>query len=231
MLLTLSILVMDIIATAIAQANEFTSPPPMGSGEPTVTYVVGSIYPVTWTTTYTDLSFFLQSFETDSSGNPVQSYNITNANGLPISSPFEFDVGTNIDLSLSPFHFEVYSNTDGNGFVSDNFAIVAAGSPTTSAPADQPTAAIASNPPEVVSGVSNPPSVSVETQTFVAATITTASSPTQNMMTVTVTGAQTTATSSPAAKAGTGALTSPGLKQSVVLGLVVALRCIWAYGV
>ena len=79
MLLILSILVTDIITTAVAQANEFTSPPPMGSGQPTISYVVGSTYPVTWSTTYTDLVFLLKSFETDSNGQPVQAYNITNS--------------------------------------------------------------------------------------------------------------------------------------------------------
>ena len=77
MLLTIFILVMDIITTAVAQSNGFTSPPPGGSGQPTVTYVVGSTYPVTWSTSYTNLDLFLQSHGSQSNGDPIQSFNFS----------------------------------------------------------------------------------------------------------------------------------------------------------
>ena len=172
------------------------------------------------------------------------------ANGFSITSPFSFDVGSNIDLSLSPFHFELFSYTSGNYFVSDNFNIVAAGSPTTvtaSAPAAPPTTVIVSNPPDTVVVVPNPPSTVVVSNTasitttvteaapqtstvalgVVTATTIIVSSPTQNVVTVIATGGLTAASSSAAAKAGAGASISPGLGQSVAFGVVMALRYIW----
>ena len=88
MLLSISILVIALTTTAVSQSNEFTSPPPGGSGQPTVTYVVGSTYPVTWSTTFTNLDLFLQSHGSQSNGNPLQSFNFSS--GVCLYDPSSF---------------------------------------------------------------------------------------------------------------------------------------------
>ncbi|MCJ1247033.1 hypothetical protein MMC30_004244 [Trapelia coarctata] len=228
-----------LLPLALAASNQFSSPPPKGSGVSAATWTQGSTYTLSWSTDWTAVALYIQSSGSNPDGSPLQSYSLYEGDGSMPTSPYSFLVGDNLNLGLSPFHFEIYSPSQKKGFVSDNVNLVARSANSASASSDtqiQPTTVTVTTalstvtvkqPTAKVTVTANPATLTTQTQP-VGATITTASATSTTSGTVTLTA--TTIVGVSGSASGTVAVATgnvaAGSSGSSVWGVVVGLGCI-----
>jgi len=75
----LSALISFFAIITLAACNLFINPPPQGSGQLPLTWQVGSIQEVSWSTDAIDLSLTISSAAVDSNGYLVQSFDLSSS--------------------------------------------------------------------------------------------------------------------------------------------------------